>query len=125
MNDPGSFWHNAAIVSAYSRAQAIDDDALVDLTRWAVACGIRLPLAITATARKAALCAPRADGKPSGIDVARFVAWLSDQMRLHAQDDLFVASFTRIDGKPIELKAICGPGDRGEPVLTVMLPTED
>jgi hypothetical protein len=26
---------------------------------------------------------------------------------------------------PIDLKAICGPGDDGEPVLTVLLPDED
>jgi hypothetical protein len=25
----------------------------------------------------------------------------------------------------VRLKAVCGPGDQGEPVLTVMLPTED
>jgi hypothetical protein len=25
----------------------------------------------------------------------------------------------------VRLKALCGPGDQGEPVLTVMLPEED
>jgi hypothetical protein len=25
----------------------------------------------------------------------------------------------------VRLKAICGPGDEGEPVVTIMLPTED
>jgi hypothetical protein len=25
----------------------------------------------------------------------------------------------------VRLKAVCGPGDRGEPVITVMLPDED
>jgi hypothetical protein len=25
----------------------------------------------------------------------------------------------------VRLKAVCGPGDQGEPVLTVMLPEED
>jgi hypothetical protein len=25
----------------------------------------------------------------------------------------------------VRLKALCGPGDRGEPVVTVMLPDED
>jgi len=29
------------------------------------------------------------------------------------------------DPVPIELKAVCGPGDDGEPVLTIMLPDED
>jgi hypothetical protein len=26
---------------------------------------------------------------------------------------------------PIQLKAVCGPGDYGEPVITVMLPEKD
>ena len=26
---------------------------------------------------------------------------------------------------PVQLKAICGPGDSGEPVITIMLPEED
>jgi hypothetical protein len=26
---------------------------------------------------------------------------------------------------PVRLKAVCGPGDDGEPVVTVMLPDED
>ena len=25
----------------------------------------------------------------------------------------------------VELKAVCGPGDKGEPVVTIMLPDED
>jgi hypothetical protein len=25
----------------------------------------------------------------------------------------------------VRLKAVCGPGDRGEPVITIMLPEED
>ena len=27
--------------------------------------------------------------------------------------------------RPVTLKAICGPGDTPEPVLTIMLPEED
>ncbi len=27
--------------------------------------------------------------------------------------------------RPVQLKAVCGPGDDGEPVITVMLPDED
>jgi hypothetical protein len=31
------------------------------------------------------------------------------------------------EGMPplVRLKAVCGPGDRGEPVITVLLPEED
>ena len=27
--------------------------------------------------------------------------------------------------RPLRLKALCGPGDQGEPVVTVMMPEED
>ncbi len=27
--------------------------------------------------------------------------------------------------KTVTLRAVCGPGDRGEPVITIMLPWED
>jgi hypothetical protein len=27
--------------------------------------------------------------------------------------------------RPVQLKAICGPGDGGEPVITIMMPEED
>lgn len=30
-----------------------------------------------------------------------------------------------IEPSLVELKAICGPGDNAEPVLTIMLPSED
>jgi hypothetical protein len=35
-----------------------------------------------------------------------------------------------IDGRKrtlplVQLKAVCGPGDEGEPVITVMMPDED
>jgi hypothetical protein len=39
---------------------------------------------------------------------------------LHVRDD-------NREGTPplVRLKAVCGPGDQGEPVMTVMLPHED
>jgi hypothetical protein len=38
--------------------------------------------------------------------------------------DLFVRSDNR-SAKRVTLKAICGPGDTPEPVLTILLPDED
>ena len=39
--------------------------------------------------------------------------------------DLFVRNGDDTAPKPVKLKAICHPGDEGEPVVTVMLPDED
>jgi hypothetical protein len=39
----------------------------------------------------------------------------------------FVVHVQNDDGppRPVHLKAICGPGDEGEPVITILLPNED
>ena len=41
-------------------------------------------------------------------------------MELHVRND-------NREGEPplVTLKAVCGPGEQGEPVITVMLPEED
>ena len=31
----------------------------------------------------------------------------------------------QLEHETVTLKAVCGPGDEGEPVLTIMLPHED
>ena len=40
---------------------------------------------------------------------------------------LFTVAFCMADGslQDAQIKSICGPGDNGEPVLTIMLPNED
>ena len=45
-------------------------------------------------------------------------------------DRIPVALYVRNDNRErtpplVSLKAVCGPGDQGEPVLTVMMPDED
>lgn len=43
-------WAGFEVVSAYSRAQAIEDGVLIDITDTAKKAGIEIPTAITATA---------------------------------------------------------------------------
>ena len=37
MSDDGEFWEGMEVISRYTRAQAIEDGQLVDLTEWASA----------------------------------------------------------------------------------------
>lgn len=37
----------------------------------------------------------------------------------------FYCVVNRVKPSRVRLKAVCGPGDDGEPVLTIMLPDED
>jgi hypothetical protein len=136
------------LISVYTRAQAIADGQLVDLTDARDAQGRRLspfkwPVAITATAFGEAISAGGewqrdADGNdvlslPGCQDFAGRVwdvFWMALLgMRQTDGDTVRFAVSVLTDGvrhrEVVELKAICGPGDDGEPVITIMLPDED
>ena len=42
-------FENAPVIFSYTRAQAIEDGVLVDLTEWAAETGFKIPVACTAT----------------------------------------------------------------------------
>lgn len=137
------------IVSSYSRAEAIADGVLVDLTadgETKLLCreaGFKLPIAMTATAFRETVLAGTAetpDGEfvfPIGqstkgrlwdvLMVLRFAISAAcrrgDSDRVHFR----VAVDEHGDGKHTTVKLWCqiGPGDDGEPVLTIMLEGED
>lgn len=43
------FWDDAEVTCTYSRAQALEDGVLVDVSETAREAGIKLPVALTAT----------------------------------------------------------------------------
>lgn len=123
------------VISTYTRAQAIADGVLVDVTRTAREAGYRVPVAMTAGAW------------------ADAVAWDEDNQGLQDPDGrlwdvLTLATHTarrvgpgmsrvafgvlRVPNEPDAIDPVLttlhlhmGPGDAGEPVLTVLLPLED
>lgn len=40
-------WADAEVISVYTRAQALEDGVLVDLTDWAREAGFKIPVAVT------------------------------------------------------------------------------
>ncbi len=121
------------IVFSYTRAQAIADGVLVDLTEWARETGFRVPVACTSTVWDGYIV-PAQDLRPTGQSErgrAHDVLWLLyvaiRKCPAHTDQLRFKISFlmSARTHETIELKAISGPGDTGEPVLTVMLPDED
>ena len=126
------------VVASYSRAQAIEDGVLIDVTSMAGEAGFKWPVALT----HAAWC--------------DCVAWTERDDRFQVQQDesgrlwdvLFMAfyairtakapgnclpfSLYRVpkdghstEAEEVSLKLMVGPGDAGEPVVTIMLPNED
>ena len=99
--------------------------------KWREA-GIRHPTALTATvwAKYVEVPADVAGQDERGRlwDILCCFRWAAAHTGRRVNEILFkVAVQNRPAGSPesVQLKAHCGPGDSGEPVLTIMLPDED
>ena len=127
------FWDGAEVIYAYTRAQALEDGVLVDVSEMAKDAGIKFPVALTSAVYGKYIEVP--DGI-TGQDVGgrlwdilwmfRCAAGRCQGDTLHFQ--LYVRNHNRgrLDYQDlVTLKAVCGPGDQGEPVITVMPPDED
>ncbi len=109
------------IISSYSRAQAIEDGVLVDVSKLAAEYGITYPVARSLGVH--AMCGPP---KGSIQDYTGRVWDVLTMFRSAAKQGGAQVSFTvKIGRERITFKAICGPGDSAEPVITIMLPEED
>lgn len=127
------------IIFSYTRAMAIADGVLHDVTETAKECGFRIPVAVTDTIWEKWVCV---DHRKELLEVGQSTdARLRDLlMVLHmtirrlpknAKKDrlTFTVRFLmEPEGEIVEeaeLTADCGPGDEGEPVITVLLPEFD
>lgn len=122
---------NGALIYAYTRAQALEDGMLIavpaDTAREA---GFTIHVALTAGAYHAAVDVPP---HLAGIQDVTGRLWDVLTMLRHAirgsgDADRVTFQVLVYDGarsRTVDLYALCGPGDDGEPVITVMLPGED
>ena len=119
------------VIYTYTRQQSIEDGVLIDVSNLARQAGYKWPVALTSTLYHTYIN-PTENLKQYGqSDIGRL--WdLLNVLRVKAQNSsgsivLFQVSFLmEIDRlEEIKLKAIAGPGDNGEPVITIMTPEED
>jgi hypothetical protein len=120
------------ITSRYTRAQALEDGTLIDVTAQAKEAGIKIPTAMTrAVWNQYVELTPAARQAGNDIEGRRWdILWMfrcaalrqPDAREIHFQ--LYVVT-DRIQPSLVTLKAICGPGDDGSPVITILLPQED
>lgn len=120
------------VVFSYTRAQAIDDGVLVDLTEWARETGFTIPVACTAAVWHQYVTPPEATRGLGQSERGRahdllWMLYVAIRRSPGGQQLMYDVLFLQKPGRTetVRLKAICGPGDNGEPVLTVMLPHED
>lgn len=121
---------NADVIYSYSRAQAIEDGVLVDVSGQAKEAGIIYPVAITANAWHTWIV-PDKKGSSNGQSVSGRLWNLFMIFRVTARstvrDVRYFSVYFLKNGRLRfgTFKAVCGPGDGGEPVITIMLPEED
>lgn len=126
-------FENDDLISRYSRAQAIADGVLIDVTPTAQEAGFRFPVALTASAWAKCVAVPlgvRCQDEAGRLwDVLTTLRFAIGQASGGAREVRFgvhVCNDNRDRTPPlVRLKCVCGASDDGEPVLTVMLPNED
>jgi uncharacterized protein DUF6573 len=126
-------FEGAPIIYSYSRKQAIEDGVLVDLTELAKTVGFLISVACTAAVWHQHV-EPREESKALGeCELTRTYSLLWTLYRSISKQTgdlgqlMFDMNFCNATGdkETIMLKVICGPGDQGEAVLTIMFPNED
>ena len=135
---------DAPVIFSYTRAQAIEDGVLVDLSEWAKETGFKIPVACTSEVWHSYITPPKGTRELGQSERGRAhdVLWMlfvAIKRRPSSRDSesagaadaseqlLYEVIFLQAPHRQetVELKAICGPGDQGEPVLTIMMPYED
>jgi len=122
------------VIYAYTREQAIADGVLIDVSKMAKEAGIKFPVAVTSAVWHEYIVPDKAMVEFGQDENGRLwdVLWMFRCNALRNSSDLMffeVYFFIDSDGVPkkelITLKAACGPGDNGEPVITIMKADED
>lgn len=132
-----NFWADADIIHSYTRAQALADGALVDVTETAKEAGFRHPVAMTSAAHADLVTwneknAAYQDESGRLWDVL-YMGFMA--IKRGAQPDssnTITYGMVRVPNTPkaheprnVQVRLNVGPGDNAEPVITIMLPGED
>lgn len=134
-----TFWGQA--VSVYTREQALADGVLVDLSPVACGYGFRIPVACTAAVLQAIAWSeatesakPHATGQTTEgrLHDVLTMAMLNAQAAAQAGESEVAFDVLMVPAKGQSTRPVLvsmwmavGGGDRGEPVLTLMLAGED
>lgn len=121
------------VIFAYTRAEALDDGVLVDVSETAQEAGYIVPVALTRAVWAEYVAVP--EGVSCQDEAGRLwdVLWMSRHGIMSGQDDaserlfqLHVRNDNRTGTPPlVTLKAVCGPDDEARPCITIMRPDED
>jgi hypothetical protein len=120
----------ADVVHSYSRAEALEDGQLVDVTDNARRAGIKMPVAVTAAVYGLCIEVPPSRARLEDVggrthDIVWLLRCAIARKPNGRRVDFSVRCSTPKGIRRVALKALCGPGDVGEPTVTILLPHED
>ncbi len=128
--DQEDFWKDAEVISTYTRAQAIKDGVLVDVSDAAKGAGIKYPVAVTQNLWGSWIEVPEGlEGIQDETGRLWDVLWMFSIAARKATSDhltysvLFQTKERKM--KEVQINAVCGPGGNLDPVITIMLPGDD
>ncbi len=118
------------VLYQYSRADALRDGSLVDVSNLAQEVGIKYPTAVTAGVWSKCVTVP------AGVECQDEIGRLWDVLNVLKATIRAAGAGSRVDfsvsvqgeqerPEDVALYSLCHPGDQGEPVITIMLPDED
>jgi len=118
------------LIYAYTRAQALADGVLMDVSSTAREAGFVWPVAVTAAVWQLIQeIPPKYKGvqDPAGRlwDVLTMARMAIRQQKQSGTELLYRLILHHGRETYVTLKLVTGPGDQGEPVVTIMLPDED
>lgn len=132
MNEEGNPFEDWPVISSYSRAQAIEDGVLVELDVTRREAGFTCSVALTRAVYEIVnpSDALKAQGQSWAGRAWDLLMILRYEIKRAGGENLieFAPLFILEPGgepKPVKLKSLAGPGDRGELVITILLPEED
>ncbi len=117
-------------IYTYTRDQAIEDGVLIDVSDMAKEAGFKWPVAVTVNVWVYYIV-PDEKSRSYGQSEEGRLWDLLTMLRLSSQNGgeiITLKVYFLMEGNKrrlVTLKAVAGPGDHGEPVITIMLPGED
>jgi hypothetical protein len=118
-------------IHVYTRSQGLEDGTLVDVSHTAREAGFRLPVALTQHVHAELVSLTPAARRACNDEQGRLwdILWMASIACRSAEDADRVAFVVRVVRQrvrptPVRLIAHIGPGDDGEPVITIMFPED-
>ena len=117
------------LIFAYTRCQALEDGMLINVSELAREAGFSYPVAVTAALWEDILAIPESKGfqDTTGrlwdvLNMGRFAI----RRAKPGETELLYRLIMHVGRSTYyTVKLVCGPGDEGEPVITLMQPDED